>query len=618
MLRMAASMILLFLAVAGCASTPQGGDSSISEPAVEVADYRKGSKAGFIALEPIAYSFQDKKHGVMQLKTSESRIFYSFHPADNSASAKKPLFVMLNGGPGAGTVANLFSMNTAPYTLDREYQTENSSGYSENKFSWTSIGNLLYIDAPTTGFSYMVSPESKTMDARRLEFMAKGNFNTFIDAAQITRVILRFMEQQPEMRGAEVVLVGESYGGTRVSTMLNLLLFHDRYADGSSIFKDEGLVREIKAHFKAVDPDREPTPKVVAGQFRRQVLIQPELVGVYQDEVSSDLFFSKNGHKDSVMQDLARESGHEGEFNSYYPLKCRIMGGRESAACAIMYWVPHFGRDQYNISKRSSWSDELEAYAAKSLRNANALSTVLQYNVADIKPMYASARSDAYKLIFGIQTGQGFMEDKDNPAGEPEWYTDPQLKKYLPKNPAAMARLVSWAESQANMYKKTEGGRSYSESDLSRLLGSLHYWDRYLVEMNLTAFFAFTGTSDEVDRYQINPDSSALYGLMFLENLTLVNTFLTDAAHDMVIYSPAIPEALLKYSDVVSSVTYKRGSANMQGTFKLEYKPDAFKSVDTPRMVTLQYPHYAESGHSVSSAQPGKLLSDINNWLKGN
>lgn len=587
----------------------------------QLSSFRQGSKAGFITLEPIEYSLQNEKNGITKYKTSESRIFYSFHPANPGSTSPKTLFVMLNGGPGAGTVVNLLSMNTAPYTLDREHQVEHSGGYSENKFSWTSIGNLLYIDAPATGFSYMVSPESGAMEGRRLEFMAKGNFNPFIDAAQIVRTILRFMEDKPEMRDAEVVLVGESYGGTRVSTMLNLLLFHDRYADGSSVFRDEGLVREIKAHFKALFHDQELTPKVVAGQFGRQVLIQPELSGGYQDEISGYMFFGKNGYKDSVMKDLAREAGHEGEFDSYYPFKCRIMGGRETAACAIMYWVPHFNRDLYNSSKRSTWSNELEAYAAKSLRNTTALSTVLQYDVAEIKPMYATARKNAYRLIFGIATGEGFLSDKDNPPGSVDWYADPQMQKYLPKNPAAMARLISWGESQAQMYKKSEDGRSYSEKDMNRVFGSLNYWDKYLVEMNLSAFFAFTGISDEVERYLINPDSSPRYGLMFLENLTLVNTFLTDAAHDLVIYSPAIPEALLKYTDVVSRVTYKRGSeapgGELQGTFKVEYKPGVFNSKETQQSASIYYPYYAKSGHSVSSAQPEELLSDITIWLKG-
>ena len=101
------------------------------------------------------------------------------------------------------------------------------------------MGNLLYIDAPVTGFSYNVSPDAANLSGRISEFFLKGNFNPFIDAAQMTRVILRFLDNHPDIQANEVILVGESYSGTRVSTMLNLLLFHPKYADSGKLYQDE-------------------------------------------------------------------------------------------------------------------------------------------------------------------------------------------------------------------------------------------------------------------------------------------------------------------------------------------------------------------------------------------
>ena len=106
------------LTLAGC-----GGDSSDDNPVVDSTK----SKAGYLVIEPIAYRFQNQTSGVLDLKTSESRIWYSYQPADADV-AKKPLFVMINGGPGSSTATQLFSMNTAPYTLDREHQTPGSKG----------------------------------------------------------------------------------------------------------------------------------------------------------------------------------------------------------------------------------------------------------------------------------------------------------------------------------------------------------------------------------------------------------------------------------------------------------------------------------------------------------
>ena len=584
--------------------------------------YREGSEAGFIDIGPVSYSFKEAGKDPLIFTTTLSHIFYSYHPADESTNiplSQKPVFVMLNGGPGAATATNLLSMNTAPYTLDREHQDKNSRGYSKNPYSWIQAGHLLYIDAPATGFSYLESRSATSTENRRQEFFLKGNFNAFIDASQILRVVLRFLDSHQELQRNPVILVGESYGGTRVSTMMNLVLFNQSYKKHEKIYRDDGLVKEIETHFSNVYPGETPTPKVVARQFGRQILIQPELSGVYQDDISGKMFYQRDGYKDPVMVDLAKEAGFPGQFNSYYPFKCRAMGGRETVSCAIMYWAPHFNRDRYNCSKRNEWSDELEAYSTKRLREVEALSTLLQYDVTKIKKMYAKERWTAFKLIFGINTHQGgYMVDKDQ-ADVKTWYLDPSMEKYLPSNPKSMAKLQAYAESQDYRTKQL-GELESGKNHLWDKFGWLYPWDGYMIEMNLAVYLAFTTSlSDENTYYDLNPDASPLYGRMFLENLPLVNTFLTDAAYDLVIYSPAIPEALKRYTDLVENVNYVRGkdmAGGDLGTFVVTYKPGAPGSDRESVQAALYYPYYESSGHSVSSAQPKKLLSDVKAWLR--
>ncbi len=375
-----------FLIVSGC-----GSDSS-DNPDV---DNSIRSKAGYSIIEPIAYRFQNQESGVLDLKTSESRIWYSYQPADADVTSK-PLFVLINGGPGSPTSTQLFSMNTAPYTLDREHIKPNNSGYSLNDYSWTRMGNLLYIDAPVTGFSYNVSPDAATLSGRISEFFLKGNFNPYIDAAQIVRMVLRFLDRHPDIRANEVILVGESYGGTRVSTMLNLLLFHPKYADGGKIYQDEALAAEIRNHFRLIyGRDTPLTPEVVARQFSRQILIQPELSGLYQDEVTGELYIAPN----SVIDQVATESGHPGQYQR--TCKEEDLEGIPNTAinCALFYYIPLFGRDRYNYSKISTWTDDLELFTIKTLQGVNALSTVLNYNVSDIPEIKPAARQQAYRLI---------------------------------------------------------------------------------------------------------------------------------------------------------------------------------------------------------------------------
>ena len=56
-------------------------------------------ESGYITIEPITFYFHYGSHtNRLLLKSSEARIWYSFHAADQD-SWKKPLFVFFNGGP---------------------------------------------------------------------------------------------------------------------------------------------------------------------------------------------------------------------------------------------------------------------------------------------------------------------------------------------------------------------------------------------------------------------------------------------------------------------------------------------------------------------------------------
>ena len=229
---------------------------------------------------------------------------YSFHPADRHPSLK-PLFVFFNGGPGCSTSEGLLSLNTSPVTLDKE--RTHGKFIKENPNSWTEVGNLLYLDAPNTGFSYNLLRRASDPKRRAAEFGAK-NFNPFIDAAQFIRLLLRFLAVHPSLQANPVIIVGESYGGVRAETMLNLVLFYSSYGDGSRIYRDSALAKEIEQHLEKVFPGeslRPFPPATIARQFNRQVLIAPLLAGIYQDDVAGELY-EREG---SPIYRIAAETG---------------------------------------------------------------------------------------------------------------------------------------------------------------------------------------------------------------------------------------------------------------------------------------------------------------------
>lgn len=632
-------------------------------------------EAGYIVVKNIEYTLHKEGYEpVLPILTTQQNIFYSFFPANKDADLK-PLFVMLNGGPGAATVANLFSMNTAPYTLDRERVCKKGTngcdkGFAENKSSWTAMGNLLYIDAPDTGFSYLVSKYHNGA-LRFGEFMS-GNFNPFIDADQVVRVILRFLAQHEEIQANEVILVGESYGGTRVSTMLNMLLFSQRYGDdGTSVFRDQGLVDEIAAHFKAVDERGQKgkkgdsnstrpidtnstdflgqeyrlTPERVAEQFGRQILIQPSLSGYYQDQVQGNMYYDKRHYRDKVIKDIAKETHKKfptsifdhiwgKKFCSPFP----PIGSKSN--CVLMYYMPKsFKRDGYNFIKPNTWSDDLEAFAARSLRNYDVLKTILKYDPKDIPLMHASARKYAYKSIgfydkkktasSGQHTDAGSAKTGNEAGSEDatadalnlqealageygQELSDKIMKLKYPLSPRFLSRI----QEKQNLSALEAGLGKLPGQTLEQKFGKLNKCDTYMDPMNTDIYLAFL-LSSGIWKFDLNADMSQRYGYMFLENAQVVKTFLTDARQDLVIYSRAIPDALKKHSKVVRTVSRTRGTDHTPGKFSILYKNGAYKkSLAKPKSkVDLYYPYYSTSGHSVSSEQPEKLLKDVKAWL---
>jgi hypothetical protein len=188
------------------------------------------------------------------LEVGNSRLFYSFHPADD-APESRPLAVFFNGGPGAAT-APLLTLHTAPRALDPDLSGSTTVG--DNPYSWTRFANLLHIDAPRTGFSYDVG-ESPPMDPT-------------LDADMFDEAVLDFLDTHAPVRCNPVILVGESYGGMRATLMLDLLL-------GAA---QEPLAAHLATHVAA-------TEEPAAAQFAWQVLIQPLVVGDAQEEAQAAL-----------------------------------------------------------------------------------------------------------------------------------------------------------------------------------------------------------------------------------------------------------------------------------------------------------------------------------------
>ena len=567
------------------------------------------SESGFSYIEPIDYYFQDASNQPVSHTTTPAMIWYSYHPAEQpgSASQPSPLFVMLNGGPGAATSANLFANNTAPYTFIADESPVGKPGYRINPYRWSKLGHLLYIDAPLTGFSYNIGPAgfNDSVQVRIEEAMFKGNLNPFIDAAQILRVVLRFLDTHEELQDSPVIFVGESYGGTRVSTMLNLLLFSGRYDAGvpydarlKNIYHDPRLVAEIAGYFtaqgEAFDPlsDAAAAAQTVAAKFGRQVLIQPQL-SARQTNVQGDMYWSEN----TIMKKVLASRG-----SRWYPtanlLACNLNGIFDKSACVTQLLSKAYDFDGYNWNKKFHWTDDLEASATVQLTQLGTLNTILGYDVntlRDIKPYRRShlANATVYK-DFGVYEA---------------------IQQYVPAALAWYPAGIEYQRIKASQdYIAGRIGSQKPEGTLEQAFGTLDARDSYFSPWSYEIYAFYWLNLENIAFPDLYQGTALTYGNFFLENARYVETFLTDAEYDLAIYSPALPVALEQYHKGVGveSIAVTRGGTlagdNNRGTFKIRYVGGA--------EVNVFYPRYLGSGHAVAASQPEDLRADIAAWLE--
>lgn len=567
-IRLFCIIVLVSLLLAACS------DSSDNQPVTQ--------NNGFYEIEPINFSFQN--YGpTLSYTSSRIRVSYTFFPADESPDTK-PLFVFFNGGPGCATCTGLLSLNTAPFTIDKN----RTDSIKANPYSFTRLGNLLYIDAPDTGFSYNLTKHADKKNVRTAEFGVQ-NFNPFIDAAQVTRVLLRFMAEHPGIQDNQVVLVGESYGGTRAEVMLNLLLFYTHYSDGSRIFRDAALAAKIQKHFEKIDPSYKGLtvpPEAVASQFGSQILIEPLITGHYQDELAGEAYEEEG----SLIFDIAQATG-----TTYTPC-----GGRPDCRAfdnALDFVEGTARRDVYQYDMDEGYTMGISDYNRGMVDRGPILSEIWRRDASSIWFLNPSSRKDAYRYIesesldtLAVLESAGF---KRLPAAERM-----RIRKKI-KIEALQSDEI-WPEEATNT--------------LESLLGPLNPWDAYVVGCNDAINNTFYDNEAINAGYPIDP-MDEIYGELFLENLALVGTFITNCDLDLVIYAAILPDTMKEYADMVEDVVWD--DATDEGYIHVYYKPGSLPYTEIPDMRSIYFPRYRESGHMVTLAQPEKFFDDVERWLSG-
>jgi carboxypeptidase C (cathepsin A) len=149
----------------------------------------------------------------------EVSFFYVAYTLDNQPLGKRPVTFFWNGGPGSSTIW-LHMGSWAPKTLDIDessltpamLETEPASfPLIDNDVTMLSDSDLVFIDAPGTGYSEAIAPHTN-----------QDFWSTDVDAAAFRDFILRY-DQVNNRQTSPKYLYGESYGGIRTPIVADLL-----------------------------------------------------------------------------------------------------------------------------------------------------------------------------------------------------------------------------------------------------------------------------------------------------------------------------------------------------------------------------------------------------------
>jgi carboxypeptidase C (cathepsin A) len=142
-----------------------------------------------------------------------ARIFYAAYFKKGASIGSRPITFLYNGGPGSATMflhMGAFGPKRV-VTPDGEHQEAAPYPLVENQYSLLDASDLVFIDAPGTGFSRVLGKDA-----------GKAFWGTDDDAHAFDRFIRRFLTKYDRWNSPKYIF-GESYGTTRSAVLSRML-----------------------------------------------------------------------------------------------------------------------------------------------------------------------------------------------------------------------------------------------------------------------------------------------------------------------------------------------------------------------------------------------------------
>lgn len=138
-------------------------------------------------------------------------LFYTYYKrTDVGNSANRPLLISFNGGPGSASVW-MHVAYTGPKVLniDDEGYPVQPYGVHDNPYSLLDVADIVFVNPANTGYSRTIPANGKDVDKSKF-------FGINADIKYLAEWINTFVTRNERWTSPKYI-IGESYGGTRVS-----------------------------------------------------------------------------------------------------------------------------------------------------------------------------------------------------------------------------------------------------------------------------------------------------------------------------------------------------------------------------------------------------------------
>ena len=151
----------------------------------------------------------DVKTDKPEEEPATARMFYAAYFAKGAPSADRPIAFLYNGGPGSSSMwLHMGSFGPRRVAIpDTKHQAAAPYSVVENPDSLLDVSDVVFIDAPGTGFSRIFGKDKE-----------KSFWGTDQDAHAFDRFIRRFLTKYDRWNSPKY-LIGESYGTTRSAAL---------------------------------------------------------------------------------------------------------------------------------------------------------------------------------------------------------------------------------------------------------------------------------------------------------------------------------------------------------------------------------------------------------------